>query len=162
MTEGLTPTYTNRFWAQVKTAGPTECWEWDSYRTDKGYGHFQVSKKVGPKRAHRIAYHLATGQDPGELHVLHRCDNPPCCNPAHLFLGTHQDNMRDMIAKGRRSKHVPPPMRGALHPRAKLTQEKADEIRRLYAAGGISQTALGLQFGVPQPRISKIVRGEAW
>ena len=86
-------------WKYVKVGGADECWPWQAASRRRGYGIFSVLKK--DYVASRVAYQLATGTDPGELFVLHRCDNPPCCNPAHLFLGTHSDNMRDMVAKGR-------------------------------------------------------------
>lgn len=85
-------------WGRVdKSGGPEACWPWTGAR-HKGYGMIGIARKK--HGTHRVAYALATG-DPGDLHVCHACDNPPCCNPAHLFLGTHQDNMRDLVAKGR-------------------------------------------------------------
>lgn len=151
-----------RFWGWVDQRGPEDCWEWKGYRTPKGYGQFQVSRAVGPKRANRIAYLLHTGEEPGDLKVLHRCDNPPCCNPAHLFLGTQADNVRDMHEKGRQGTFVPKALRGEDNPAAVLTQEGADEIRRLYSTGDYKQRELSAMFGVNQQRISKIVRGLAW
>lgn len=88
------------FWSQVKQGAPDECWEWQGRRNDDGYGQIRLGNTY---RAHRIAYKLAYGSIPDSLWVLHRCDNPPCCNPAHLFLGTVLDNNRDAAAKGRRA-----------------------------------------------------------
>lgn len=72
-----------------------ECWEWNAAKTAGGYGTY---RRFG---SHRVAYYLATGIDPGDAQVCHRCDNPSCCNPAHLFIGSHGDNMADKVAKGR-------------------------------------------------------------
>lgn len=141
-----------RFWSYVdKSAGPDACWLWTASTFRKGYGQFTYgghkSIHIG---AHRAAYILTHGPIPKKLLVLHRCDNPPCCNPAHLFLGTHADNSADSLAK----------LRG---PRTrKLAPAAARKIRHLYAAGGISQTVLARQFGVGQSQISRIIRGRQW
>lgn len=87
------------FWAQVQIGDPDDCWEWQGSRDTDGYGR---DRRGGvTRRSSRVAFFLATGIDPGDLLVCHSCDNPPCCNPAHLWLGTHQDNSRDMVEKGR-------------------------------------------------------------
>lgn len=89
-----------RFWRYVEKRGDDECWEWTGSRFAKGYGVFCLNKRdrIG---AHRMSWTLTNGPIQGRLWVLHRCDNPPCCNPAHLFLGTPVDNVRDMHMKGR-------------------------------------------------------------
>jgi hypothetical protein len=94
-----------RFWDSVdKSAGPDGCWPWQRGRNNKGYGRFLIERDGTRQRplAHRVAMRLHLGRelDRAEF-VLHHCDNPPCCNPAHLFLGTQKDNMADMMAKGR-------------------------------------------------------------
>lgn len=122
--------------------------------------------------AHRVAWQLAKGPIPSGLFVLHRCDTPACVNVDHLFLGTTRDNVLDMMAKGR-ARMGPPsgdrnPMRlhkgllaGARNGSAKLTAEQVEEIRAAYA-GGAKQVVLARLFGVNQPHISRIVRGDAW
>jgi hypothetical protein len=92
-------TVEERFWAKVdKRSGPDSCWTWTAAKTLRGYGRFMLDGKA--RLAHRLAWRLAGGTE-AEALVCHRCDNPSCVNPAHLFLGDQFDNMRDMTAKGR-------------------------------------------------------------
>ena len=91
-----------RFWAKVDRASSDACWPWLATHGRFGYGEFKVGGRSGRSvKAHRVAWELTHGPISDGLFVLHRCDNPPCCNPGHLFLGTHADNMRDMAQKGR-------------------------------------------------------------
>lgn len=93
----LTEDQKSRFWAKIAiTANPNKCWNW---LATGAYGMFRVGRRM--YLAHRIAYKLVTGSDPGEMELLHSCDNPKCCNPNHLSPGTHWDNMQDMAEKGR-------------------------------------------------------------
>ncbi len=94
----------DRFWRYVKRNGPDECWPWigpiAKYR--RGYGQFKRDGRRGKsENAHRLAWEYVNGEPPSHLFVCHRCDNPPCCNPAHLFLGTPKENHDDMVMKGR-------------------------------------------------------------
>ena len=157
----------DRFWSKVNKNGPTPehcpergpCWEWTAGKTAAGYGFFNIAGVL--TYGHRYGWAITNGEITDGLHVLHHCDNPACVradpDPAisHLFLGTHQDNMRDMEAKGRRGSRGMP---GELSYQALITNAQADEIRRRYAAGGITQTALGLEYGVTQTHISDVVR----
>lgn len=89
----------NQYWDLVSDGAPDACWPWPGNISNRGYGVVNMNgRKVS---AHRYAYQLATGEDPGELHVCHTCDNPVCVNPAHLWLGTNADNVRDKLDKGR-------------------------------------------------------------
>jgi hypothetical protein len=95
--EGLT--VEDRFWAKVNRRGPDDCWVWTGSTDPRGYGHIWRQGRLVP--THRLSYELNRGPIPDGMCVLHRCDNPPCCNPSHLFLGTKADNAHDMHAKGR-------------------------------------------------------------
>lgn len=150
----------DRFWEKVDKSG--DCWIWMAARNKGGYGQFSmlVRGKGQMRKAHRVSYELAFGSVPPEMDVCHDCDNPACVNPAHLFLGTHTDNMQDKMAKGR---HVPGgPPNGEQNHMAKLTSGKVREIRGLYAAGGTSYMKLGQLFGVSASTISEIVKREIW
>lgn len=95
-----------RFWSKVDRRGPDECWPWKGSRNPDGYGSFSYQGRQA--RAHRMAWMLANGAVPeaGKL-ICHSCDNPPCCNPAHLWPGTPSDNMKDCYAKGRAPRSAP-------------------------------------------------------
>jgi hypothetical protein len=131
----------------------TGCWEWQGHRDDRGYG--TVSLWGRKHRAHRAAYMLLVGPVPDDLEVCHRCDNPPCVNPDHMFLGTHAENMADAKAKGRSA-------RGERVSGAKLTEDDVREIRRRYREGGITQSELGREYGLTQGGIGHIVLGTRW
>ena len=140
-----------RFWSKVDKRGPDECWPWKASRLPRGYGQFGVGKKV--PHSHRVAYFLHYNNDPYPLQVLHTCDNPPCCNPKHLFLGTAFDNVTDMIVKGRST-------RGESHPNSKPTDSQVLEIISLCSANMYSQSEIAHMYGVSQTCVSKFVRGK--
>ncbi|WP_080700196.1 HNH endonuclease signature motif containing protein [Bordetella hinzii] len=147
----------NRFWSFVAKGDPKECWDWQGAKDSMGYGRFHISaSRNSTALAHRVAFGLAYGKEPPA--VCHRCDNPSCCNPAHMFGGTWADNNLDMTIKGRNK--VPRlPLRGQGHHQAKLTDAQAIEIRSAYSAGGVTQRQLAAIYGVCQRSISKVVRG---
>src|SRR6185503_17639450 len=91
-----------RFWSGVMIRSKNECWPWSRSCHRKGYGQFAIGRKK--IETHRVAWILSNGKIEGELCVLHKCDNPPCCNPSHLFLGTLADNNKDMMEKGRQAR----------------------------------------------------------
>lgn len=151
-------TYTvARFWSKVKLRSRNQCWLWTARQFRYGYGNFsvEVGRTTG---AHRFAWELEHGAIPDGLRVLHKCDNPPCVNPDHLFLGTQADNVADMIAKGRK---VNGSHEGSANGRAVLTEDDVLEIRR-RCAGGETQRALSQAFGISSSQIGYIVRRESW
>lgn len=143
-----------RFWARVRRSA--DCWEWQGAIDHKwGYGQISVAGKM--QLAHRIAYKLAYGSLPDDLLVCHKCDNPRCVRPDHLFLGTSTDNAHDKVRKGRQADH-----HGEKNPHAKLTSEQVQAIRTRFAQGGIRPIELARQYGVTNTTISMIVRGQTW
>ena len=141
-----------RFWSKVDVGGPGDCWEWKAGRNAGGYGQFRLGGK--PHLAHRLVVGLRTGD---EGHALHSCDNPACVNPAHLSIGTHQDNMDQMKSRGRQSS-----LPGEDHGQAKLTDTKVLEIRARYATGQITQRGLASQYDVAHSLISMIINRKNW
>lgn len=142
------------FWKRIDKT--ETCWNWIGQQDGGGYGI--VGWKGKHQRTHRVAWLLMRGEIPHGMLVLHHCDNPRCCNPEHLYLGTQADNMRDMVERKRR-KGIGC---GEKNGRSKLTQEQASEIRLLYASGQISQQKIANQFGVSQFAVSAIVRNKRY
>lgn len=132
------------FWSKVDRTG--DCWPWTGCKNWAGYGKVGVENQL--KGTHRVAWELTNGPIPDGLHVCHRCDNPPCCNPDHLFLGTRSDNMRDAREKGRIAGQ-------------KLTRADVDVIRAEYA-GGISMAAIGRARNVTRRSIANVIHGRTW
>lgn len=143
-----------RFARFVVPGAASECWPFTGARMRKGHGCFR-----GPWRrnmaAHRFAWILKYREMPGDLCVLRQCDNPPCCNPAHLFLGTRADNNQDRKAKHRSAV-------GERAGNAKLTGPTVMEIRALYASGGQTLRSLGARFGIAKTHVEHIVKRVLW
>lgn len=140
-----------RFWQKVSKRA-SGCWEWTAGCDGTGYGTFWDGRMWG---AHRYSWTIAYGLIPRGMCVLHRCDNPLCVNPAHLFLGTHQDNADDRESKGRG--HM---RRGTANGRSKLTEAAVLDIRRRYRPGnGIE---LAREYGVGKATVSRVVNRKHW
>ena len=148
---------TKEFLLLHKKPTPTqsECWEWARAFHGKGYGSIRVNHKT--RAVHRVAYELWFGDIPNGMSVLHRCDNPICFNPDHLFLGTPTDNMQDAIKKGRLR-----PCMGEKHPVAILTEKSVREIRQKHVPYVYTQTRLAKEFKVSQSVIWRIIKRKAW
>jgi hypothetical protein len=149
----MNASFKRRFYAKVNTEpgqGPGgECHEWSASRNESGYGKFSVSRGKW-RRAHRVAWFLATGAWPEGM-VLHRCDNPPCVRLDHLFLGDERANKADMVSKGRQA-------RGTRLPQARLTPERVIEIRATIG----THVSIGERFGVTASTVGDILRRETW
>lgn len=173
-----------RFWKYVdKTPGQGpqgECWEWQGGRFKRGLNYGQFEYRGKPVTAHRLSYVICFNEPPGLLLVCHRCDNPPCVNPAHLFLGTNATNSSDMVAKGRQAaglrngKHTHPEATkrgkehhqygkawnpGEQHHLAKLTDTIVLEIR---ATKGVSARSIAQRLGVSPSTIESVLNRKTW
>lgn len=154
----------SRFWRHVDKRGGDDCWNWTAGRNDRGYGKFWMNGRT--IHASRAAYILTFGEiESSSVFVCHRCDNPACVNPAHLFLGSGVENSRDMVAKGRQSRGkphsdslIPGRPRGERHNNATWSDEQVAAIRDLYATGKWSQHAIARVFNTTQPVIHAFVK----
>ena len=142
-----------RFWAKVKKTDT--CWEWIGVKDSHGYGRVSIGHR-GLKTASRVSWEISKGPIPDGLFVLHKCDNPPCVRPEHLFLGTHLDNVLDCKAKGRQN-HP----RGEKNGVPKLTVEKVLEIRSLRESG-LTFRAIGSMYGIAHRTVQNIDKRIKW
>lgn len=167
-----------RFWSRVKLGVLTECWPWRS-----GVKHARFYAQGVKLGAHRVAYFLATGIDPGQSLICHDCDNPPCCNYTHLHPGTNLSNMQEASQRGRMKTgsdnrlsqridersgerhwthlHPEKTAKGDGHPKAKLVAEQVLEIRRRYA-NGETCTAIARDFPITIQAVHYIVTRRHW
>lgn len=137
-----------RFWSKVKKAGPDECWIWQAYTDQDGYGRFSLKGKK--HRAHRVAVRIDGRQPDGKV-VRHTCDNPSCVNPDHLRVGTQTDNIRDRDRKGRQA-------RGRRNGHAKLRPEDIRQIRKSNRPSRV----LAKIYGVSPSHIRMIKTYQCW
>lgn len=149
------------FWRKIDKKKEDECWIWkgaksnQSLYTLKYYGFFKFNGIT--ISAHRASYIMYNGNVPEGVSVLHKCDNGLCVNPHHLFLGTQEDNVKDMFNKRRN-----PNLKGEKNPNSKLTLEQVYEIRNLYKTNKYTYYKLGIMFGVSLGMIAFIIRNENW
>jgi len=158
----------DRFWKYVVKEGPIVnvklgmCWSWRASTSGDGYGSLtvRISYKLFHIGAHRVSYEIHFGEIPEGKLVLHKCDNPPCTNPAHLYAGTYEDNIRDAYDRLRQ------PI-GEAHPSSKVTEEIVREIRANYAHPVIdgyvrSYTLIGKKYGLSSTNVKAILLGWTW
>lgn len=148
--------FVDRFWQKIAKGKDDECWNWTASCAGKGYGQIKPPKGFGRRNhyAHRVAFTLTHGGIPDGLEICHRCDNPKCCNPRHLFAGTRADNAADMAEKMRSTW-------GERSGTCKLTTEQVEELRDELSAG-TPQRVIADYFGISQAQVSRIARGEQW
>jgi len=178
----ITPIQIVHFWEKVDFSPRISgCWEWKGAPLNKNkvdsYGALSLNNKLF--LAHRVSYLIKFGNIPNGLFVCHTCDNRKCVNPNHLFLGTHSDNMKDMVSKGRywqknnpekiprgakngMNTHPESRLKGSKSPVSKLTELEVCEIRELYSKKDVSQLSLAKKFKVCQATIYYIVKNITW
>lgn len=141
---------TFRFFKKIISTEPEKCWIWEGSRNPRRYGNLRINKKLW--LAHRYSWFIHFGEIPQEKLVLHKCDNPPCVNPEHLFLGTYYDNHRDMIIKGRRSHDA--------HTPYKFNERQVKNIQTIFGEGKLSRRAIARKIGCDHTTINQIIKGK--
>lgn len=180
--------FRKRFWSKVDCSGGVDaCWPWMAFCNPVPGQNYGLTRVPGRRTrgAHRVAYALAHAEGiPVGLYVCHHCDNPPCCNPRHLFVGTHQDNVDDKVSKGRQSRgerhseirkrvaarggshgsktHPEMWRRGVDRPDAAFTASEVHGIRVMYSLGGITLQEIATRYGVSKSTISRLVRRKTY
>ena len=144
--------FLKRFWKKVEKRANDECWPWLNSKTMCGYGLIGFNGKV--EIASRLSWRMHRGEIPEGVCVLHRCDNPPCVNPEHLFLGTQRDNAIDRQQKLRGN-------RGESVPNSKLTED-AVRVIRIYVGCGMSQASMARHLGLNERTIHEVVSYKTW
>lgn len=155
-----------RFWSHVDHGSINRCWPWKLYKNAEGYGAVKFAGKI--RKVHRVAWELAFKERPSSL-VCHTCDNPPCCNPSHLFTGSDADNSRDKVNKQRQARgpkhgfvlHPEKIPRGEQNGKAKLSSLRVTEIRTLRAAG-LSGPKIARMVGVKRTEVYNVLSGKTW
>jgi hypothetical protein len=140
------------FWSKINKKSEFACWEWIRGTDTNGYGKVRFRKHI--QMAHRVAWILTHGEITNKLIICHSCDNPPCCNPDHLFLGTHLDNAHDKIKKGRDKHRF---LYGDNHQNTTISDKDILRIRELYSTGKFTYKKLGKLFGCTFQHIGAII-----
>jgi hypothetical protein len=143
----------DRFWRSVVKSDDRGCWTWTGCVHDFGYGRISIGGS--PIAAHRYSWILHFGEIPDGMQVLHKCDNPPCVRPDHLYLGVDQDNANDRVARGRT-------VRGENRPDSILTASDVVTIRRRYSSGGTSYARIAFDYGVSVACIVGAIKRRTW
>lgn len=150
-------TIEERFWEKVKKGDKDRCWEWQAGKDKDGYGKFEYAHGKG-RAAHRVAWLLTFGTEPGKMLVCHSCDHPSCCNPYHLFLGTSADNNKDASKKGRNNGN---PNHGEKRTH-RFTEKQILEIRSKYVPRVYTTIKLAEEYGTTSGAIYNIITGRTW
>lgn len=148
-----------RFWSKVRVKAPEECWEWTGSKSEFGYGQTRqiINANGRTTLAHRVSWELKHGPIPNDQWVLHKCDNPPCVNPDHLFIGSQKDNMQDCKSKGRMIC-----AKGEMAGNVILTSESVKAMRQAFRSGTQTMRQLGIQYGVTADAAYRVIRGINW
>lgn len=158
---GLTPGNVARFWETVDmSGGPDACWPYMGARDPLGYGRFSICQQR--HRAHRIAAELEYGPCPDHLRVCHHCDNPPCCNPRHLYYGTAKDNTQDMIRRGRAKFFDLRQLKGETHPNARLSADIVIALRREWGRERFVVADRARDLGITPQGLWAILKHKTW
>lgn len=145
-----------RFWSFVEPVyTPSKCWNWIGSKNRKGYGMFRFQGRS--MASHRASWIINFGAIPNGMNSLHHCDNTSCVNPKHLFLGTQNENVWDMMLKGRSRK-----ANGSENAKAKLNEAKVAQILKLWASGAMGCIAIGNVFKVSEATIRDVVYRKSW
>jgi|ERR1051326_4475122 hypothetical protein len=146
------------FWKSY-TVAENGCWIWNKRLSARGYGRVKMAGAGKTTHAHRVAFILTKGEIPNGMRACHKCDNPPCINPDHIFLGTAWDNTQDMLRKGRHWVHC-----GESHGMSKLTAESVKRARIAYATNHSLALVkqLANKFNVHVRVLQKAIKGDTW
>lgn len=163
--QGLSPSFSERFWSKVNKDGPVPahmdhlgpCWVWTGYKDKKGYGRMMKKNKGGLILAHVASWMLHHGPIPEGMLTLHACDFPSCVRESHLFIGTKRDNTMDAVAKGRWA-----PQFGSHNGNNKLSEQQVLEIRYAHSLGANTITKMANLYGVTPTAIWQIVHRKNW
>jgi hypothetical protein len=150
----------SRFFAKI-VKNSDGCWYWIAHRDSGGYGNFRMNGRL--EKAHRASWMIHSGEISKGIEVCHKCDNPPCVNPEHLFLGTPKENMQDCIAKKRfmSPARIAAQTRGSDRYNAKLNEDQVREVHAMFARG-ISKAKIARHFGVSYSCTNNILLGISW
>ena len=137
-------------WKHMDISDPDKCWNWKGKKNIKGYGRMIMFQRE--YAATRVVYEIVNGKIPSGYLICHKCDNPSCCNPNHLFAGLPKDNMEDMVQKNRNN--------WSTH--AKLNESQVKEVRKLFSTGEYKEKELAIMFDVSKTIIARVVREETY